>query len=141
MILIPPENFTELAACEADMTQADWEGLTEVFMAACTISNMDIILEACMIAVEWPDKLEGLVWEDGLGWKEGRIWIPESDELWRKVLRLYHDSPVTGHVGMSGMLELIARSYWQRNMTDWIMQYIQGCHICHCTKCQNCGKR
>ena len=106
------------------MTQADWEGLAEVFMATLTVSNMDIILETCMIAVEWPDKLEGLDWEDGLGWKEGRIWIPELDELWRKVLRLYHDSPVTGHLGMSGTLELVARSYWQRNMMDWIMQYV-----------------
>ena len=66
------------------------------------------------------DKPEGLDWEDGLGWKEGRIWVLELDELWRKILRLYHDSPVTGHLGMLGMLEIVARSYWRRNMTDWI---------------------
>ena len=77
-VLIPPENFTELAACEADMTQADWEGLAEVFVAALTVSDVDIISETRAIAAEWPDKLEGLDWEDGLGWKEGRIWIPES---------------------------------------------------------------
>ena len=82
-MLIPPEHFTELAACEADLTQMDWEG--------------------------------------SLGWKEGRIWIPELDELWRKVLRLYHNSLVTGHLGMSGTLELVAWSYWRRNMTDWVM--------------------
>ena len=39
-VLIPPENFTKLAACEADMTQADWEGLAEVFMAALTVSDV-----------------------------------------------------------------------------------------------------
>ena len=94
------------------MTQADWEGLAEVFVAALTVSDMDIISETHAIAAEWLDKPEGLDWEDGLGWKEGRIWIPESDELWRKVLRLYHNSPVTDHLGMSGTLELVARSYW-----------------------------
>ena len=114
----------ELMTCKANMTQADWEGLTGVFVAALTFTDSDLILEACMVAAEWLDKLEGLDWEDGLGWKEGRIWIPESDELWRKILGLYHDSLVTGHLGTLGMLELVARSYWQRNMTDWIMQYV-----------------
>ena len=124
MILILPKNITELVACEANMTQADWEGLAEVLVAPLTVSDMDILLEAHALTEEWLDKPEGLDWEDGLGQKEGRIWILELDELWRKVLRLYYDSPVTGHLGMSGMLELVARSYWQRNMTDWVTQYI-----------------
>ena len=102
----------------------DWEGLTVIFAAALSISDADIMLEACTLSVEWPDKLEEWVWEDGLGWREGRIWIPESDKLWRKVLALYHDPPITGHLGMSGMLELVARSYWRRNMTEWVMQYV-----------------
>ena len=71
-------------------------------MAALTFADSDIISEAQTVAVEWPDKLEGLEWKDGLGQKEGRIWIPESDELWRKILRLYHNSLVTGHLGMLG---------------------------------------
>ena len=123
-LLILPEHFTELAACEADLTQMDWEDLAEVFVAALTISNANILLEAHALTTEWPDKPEGLDWEDGLGQKEGRIWIPESDELWRKVLELYHNSLVTGHLGMSGTLELVARSYWRRNMMDWVTRYI-----------------
>ena len=123
-MLIPPEHFTELAACEANLTQTDWEGLAEVFVATLTISNADILSEACVLTMEWLDKPEGLDWEDGLGQKEGRIWIPESDELWRKVLGLYHDSLVTGHLGTSGTLELVARSYWRRNMMDWVTRYI-----------------
>ena len=112
MSLISPEQFTGIAACEADLTQEDWEGLAEVFMAALTVSNMDILSEAQVLTAEWLDKPEGLDWEDSLGWKEGRFWVLESDELWRKVLRLYHNSLITGHLGMSGTLELEARSYW-----------------------------
>ena len=98
----------------------DWEGLTAVFAAVLSISNTDIMSEAHTLSVEWPDKLEELVWEDRLGQREGRIWILELDKLWRKVLTLYHDSPITGHLGMSGMLELVVRSYWRRNMTEWV---------------------
>ena len=136
-VLIPPGNFTELATCEADMTHADWEGLTEVFVAALTFADSDIISEARKVAAEWPDKPEGLDWEDGLGRKEGRIWVPESDELWRKILGLYHDSLVTGHLGTSGTLEIVARSYWRRNMTDWITRYVRGCHVCRRAKHRN----
>lgn len=134
MFLIPPENFMELVACKARMTQADWEGLAEVFIAALTVSDADLLSAAQTLLVNWADKPEGLVWEDGLGWKDRRIWIPESDELWVKVLGLYHDSPVTGHLGTSGTLELVARSYWRWNTMDWIARYIQGCHICWCMK-------
>ena len=70
-ILILPENFTELAACEANMTQADWEGLAEVFVAALTVSDVDIISETCAVTAEWLDKPEGLDWEDSLGQKAG----------------------------------------------------------------------
>ena len=55
------------------------------------------------------------------GLEGGRMWILELDELWRKVLGLYHNSLVTGHLGTSRTLELVARSYWQRNMTNWVM--------------------
>ena len=111
MSLISLEQFTGIAACEANLTQEDWEGLVEVFVATLTVSNMDILLETQVLTAEWLDKPEGLDWEDSLGWKQGRIWVLESDELWRKVLRLYHDSPITGHLGMSGTLELVAMSY------------------------------
>ena len=73
MFLIPPENFTELAACEAEMTHADWEGLVEVFVAALTASDADLISEARTLSVDWPDKPEGLDWNEGLGRKDGRI--------------------------------------------------------------------
>jgi len=81
------------------MTPSDWEGLGEVFVAALTILDLDILAETHRITVNWEDKPEGLVWDDGLGRKEGQIWIPELDDLWKKVMGLYHDSPVTGCYG------------------------------------------
>jgi hypothetical protein len=74
------------------------------------------------------------VWDEGLGWKNGRIWIPEDDGLWKKVMRLYHDLLVTGHLGTSGTLELVSQSYWRRNLPDWVKRYMQGCHTCRQVK-------
>ena len=128
------ENFTELATCEVEMTPSDWEGLGEVFMAALAVSDLDILAETCRIMVDYEDKLEGLVWDDRLGWKDRRIWIPESDDLWKKVMGLYHDSPVTGHLGTSGTLELIGHSYWQCDLASWVKQYVQGRHTCRRAK-------
>jgi len=89
-------------------------------VAALTILDLDILAETRRIAADFKDKLEGLVWEDRLGRKDGRIWIPESDDLWKKVMGLYHNSLVTGHLGTSGTLELIGRSYWQHDLAAWV---------------------
>jgi len=102
------------------MTPSDWEGLGEVFVAALAVLDSDILVETCRIAADWEDKPEGLVWNDGLGQKDGRIWIPESDDLWKKIMGLYHNSPVTGHLGTSGTLELVGHSYWQRDLAAWV---------------------
>jgi hypothetical protein len=137
MSLIPPENFTELAACETDLTMEDWTGLLEVIIAALAYSDLEIQAEARRIAAEWPDKPQGLEWEDGLGRKDGWIWIPEADDLWRKVLGLYHNSPITRHLGTSGTMELVSRSYWRRDLQDWVKHYVEGCHICRRAKHRN----
>ena len=50
---------------------------------------------------------------------------------------LYHDSPVTGHLGTSGTTELVSQSYWWRNLPDWVKWYIQGCHTCQRVKHRN----
>ena len=124
----------ELAACEANLTESDWEGLVEIIMAALTVSDAEILVETHRLSADWQDRPEGLNWEDRIRWKDGRIWVPESDDLWKKVLGLYHNSPVTGHLGTLGMLELVSCSYWRHSLPDWVKQYIQGCHTCRCVK-------
>jgi hypothetical protein len=137
MSLIPPENFTELAACKADLTMEDWTGLLEVIITALTCSDWEIQAEVWRLAAEWPDKPQGLKWEDGLGRKDRQIWIPKVDNLWRKVLGLYHDSPITRRLGTSRMTELISQSYWRHDLQDWVKCYVEGCHMCRRVKHQN----
>jgi hypothetical protein len=77
------------------------------------------------LTAEWPDKPQGLEWEVRLGRKDRQIWVPEVDDLWRKVLGLYHDSPITRHLGTSGTMELISQSYWRHNLQDWVKHYVE----------------
>jgi hypothetical protein len=118
--LIPKAKFTELATCEVEMTDLDWVDLTDVILTVLAFSDEHLLSDTCQISWDWEDKPEGLVWDEGLGQKDGRIWIPEDNRLWKKVMRLYHDSLVTGHLGTSGTLELVLRSYWCWNLPDWV---------------------
>jgi hypothetical protein len=113
------------------MTDSDWGGLLELVIAVLAASDAEILAEARLVTGEWEDKPEGLEWDDEIGRKDGQIWIPESDDLWRKILGLYHDSPVTGHLGMLGTLEIVSRSYWHCNLANWVKCYVHGCHTCH----------
>ena len=112
LCLIPETKFTEIAACGVELTDSDWQDLSDIILMALMISNAHILSDVCWLSQEWADKPEGLEWEDGLGRKDGRIWILEDNGIWKKVMGLYHDSPVTGHLGTSGMTELVSQSYW-----------------------------
>jgi hypothetical protein len=66
-LLIPAENFMELAAWEAEMMDLDWDGLLEVVIAALATLDSEILAEAQLVTGEWENKPEGLEWHDGLG--------------------------------------------------------------------------
>ena len=74
---------------------------------------------------------------DSLPYYQDQVYIPENPALKHQILRLYHNSPITGHLGQSGTLELIRRTYWWKGMTTYIREYIQGCHTCSQNKHQN----
>ena len=134
LCLIPETKFTQIAACEVELTDSDWQDLSDIILTALTISDTHNLFDIHQLSQDWVDRPEGLEWEDGLGWKDGRIWILENDGTWRKVMELYHNSLVTGHLGTSGTTELVSHSYWWWNLPDWVKQYVQGCHTCRQAK-------
>ena len=110
--LIPETKFTEIAACKVELTDSDWQDLSGIILVALMISDAHILSDVHHLSQDWVDKPDSLEWEDGLGQKDGQIWIPEDDGIWKKVMGLYHDSLVTGHLGTSSMMELVSCSYW-----------------------------
>lgn len=72
--------------------------------------------------------------EQGLILFRGKVYVPNSVNLHRKIVKLHHDSMIAGHPGQFKTHELVSRNYWWPNMTRFITQYIAGCDLCKRTK-------
>jgi len=48
---------------------------------------------------------------DGLLRFQGKIYVPQSPDLRRQIVALYHDTQIAGHPGCWKTLELVSRNY------------------------------
>ena len=72
-------------------------------------------------------------YKDGLLLYKGLVYVPNNENLKRKVTQLFHDQ-VMGHLGQWKTIELITREYWWPGITEFVKSYIKGCAICQTTK-------
>ena len=117
MILLPLDKFVEL-----DIIAADDE--ITIYLDAITTNNK---------ILEW---IQNIIPKD-LQYKEGRILVPEDNNIRKDLLKLYHDAPIAGHPGITGTYELIGRMYTWPKMKEYVAAYIQGCSICAKAKRKN----
>ena len=68
--------------------------------------------------------------EDDLIWHRGKIYVPPNDELKRKIVKMYHDSPVTRHPGRWKTYVLVLDNFWWPGMSTFVKEYITGCTTC-----------
>ena len=57
---------------------------------------------------------------DGILHFRGKIYVPPSADIRRKIVALNHDSQVAGHPGRWKTLELVSRNYWWPQMSRYI---------------------
>jgi hypothetical protein len=73
---------------------------------------------------------------DGLLYFRGRIYVPPTADLRRRIVSLCHDTKIAGHAGRFKTLELVSRNYWWPNMSRYVGQYVLHCDLCLRTKAQ-----
>ena len=79
--------------------------------------------------------LEQLTLDEGLWYNvDGRVVIPATPALRRKLIADFHDSPYVGHVGINKTTRLLSRYYWWLSMGDDVAQYVRECHSCQTNK-------
>src|SRR5579864_3940316 len=95
--------------------------------------NNDIFAQQVLQPLEkgiTPIKSDISDWEirDGLIFYKGKIYVPVA--LWKEMVKLYHDTPITGHPGIQKLTLLIQQEYFWPGMTRYIKNYVKGCALC-----------
>jgi len=71
---------------------------------------------------------------DGLLYFRGKIYVPDTSDLHRRIVALSHNSRLAGHSGRWKTLELVSRNYWWPQMSRYVGRYISTCDMCLWTK-------
>ena len=114
-----PMDQLELSVLEYGLEEEEWSQALEWAYLCLVDSDMTIIEEIKSIAGE-SDPIR----------TDGRIYIPDQNNLHHRLLELYHDTLITGHLGITGTTEIISQGYYWENMHNYVMQYVNNCQMC-----------
>ena len=73
-------------------------------------------------------------WKNEHLWYQGKIWIPNDEELRTSLIHRNYDKPLAGHGGTAKTTELVSRQYYWPGMRETIKRYIKNCDICQRSK-------
>ena len=86
-------------------------------------------LAAVHLSAEAPDS-RWSVDSDSFLRLDGRIYVPDSDNLCLRVLRYKHDHCLSGHFRQNWILELIRREYTWPGLRTYVKDYVLSCTTC-----------
>ena len=61
---------------------------------------------------------------------QGRLWIPESEELRLRCVKEAHNNALAGHPGKGKTLENLQRLYYWPRIQDTVRQFVKDCPVC-----------
>ena len=82
---------------------------------------------ASLRSAEWSES-------DGLIHFLGKVYVPPTGDLRRRIVYQHHDTRVAGHPGRFKTLELVSRNYWWPQMSRYVGAYTRHCDVCLRTK-------
>jgi len=71
---------------------------------------------------------------NGLLYFQGKIYVPDTSDIRRRIVMLSHDSRLACHSGRWKTLELVSRNYWWPQMSRYVRRYVSTCDMCLQTK-------
>jgi hypothetical protein len=78
-----------------------------------------------------------LVDKEGFLWYNGRICVPNIDELKQLILKEAHDTPYSIHPGGTKMYQDMKEQFWWHGMKREIAFYIARCDVCQRVKAEH----
>jgi Integrase zinc binding domain/Integrase core domain len=61
---------------------------------------------------------------------KGKQYVPKDQELWRDILKLFHDHKTAGHPGELETYNSVKQHYWWPGLRVFVKKYIKECGIC-----------
>lgn len=60
----------------------------------------------------------------------GKIMVPDDENIKRDLVTYFHDSPLAGHPGRNQILKLVSRNYYWPGMKALVNKFIETCKVC-----------
>ena len=60
----------------------------------------------------------------------GLVYVPDSEELKLRILRMHHNAAPAGHLGQAKTLELVTRNFYWPRMRKMVNRYVNSCDTC-----------
>ena len=64
----------------------------------------------------------------------GRLWIPDCEDLRRRVIEENHDPPLIGHPGNANTYARVRKMFYWPKMNADVKRYVRNCHLCQRSK-------
>jgi Integrase zinc binding domain len=125
IMMIPPERLWEVA----EISEQEYEDCLVALIQQEALTDREI--RERIGTTIWGKKTPPMIEiHGGIPYHGEQVYVLDEEGLRERVLQLYHDSLIAGHLGQQGTLDLIRRQYWWEGMTKTIWEYVAGCHTC-----------
>ena len=84
-----------------------------------------------------PENLKTFTREGRFWLKDGRIVVPDVDNIRKDIMTEMHVPPYSGHVGTARTIQSIVRTFYWRGLYDDVGNFVHACHDCQRNKPSN----
>ena len=86
------------------------------------------------LPTQFRSRLSDWSYDAGILSYQGRIYIPDQDNLQLDLVKRFHDHQTNGHPGYLKTKQLITARHWWPGMAQFIKIYVDGCAPCQQNK-------